>query len=616
VRSVDDLVPSWQDQRLRELNEDRLVRLASSFLHYPVEQFDRGLVDTVEELAGLEWVSRVSVWRLEGRRAVRRALWEASVDAPALALLDRIRIDQWPAVERLAQGEEIHVLTPRQVADDADDSRRMEEAGVRSLLAVPMMAGGACTGFLMLEGTEAEGAFGAIHVTALRSAAAILAEAFVRNEAERRLAEQLRTDHVTGLASRWAFDEVLDDALDRLARDHSPGFALALVDIDRFRVVNDALGHTAGDRLLADVAARLTGVAGPRTTLARLGGDKLLVLHDGEAALDGALARTQDLLDALRAPFDLGGSPVALTASVGLVHAGDASADAVELLRRADLALKRAKEHGGDTIEVDDEHLRERVAERLHREADLRAAVAGDGIEVHYQGEWNLVTGELLAVEALARWQHPTEGLLEAGAFIPLAEESKVIGELGLRVLREACAALGSWRAEGRAQDLLLRVNISARQLRNDDLADQVSDALADSGVPASALCLELTESTLLIDPEGSLARLERLRELGVGLAVDDFGTGYSSLLYLKRLPVTAVKIDRAFVRDLPDPPSDRAIVQAVVHLADALQISCTAEGVETVEQRDALVALGCIRAQGFLLARPEPVATFAARLG
>lgn len=615
VRAAEDLVPSWQEQRQRELNEDRLVRLASAFLHYPVDQFDQGLRDTVEELASLDWVTRVSVWRIEGDRAVRRALWEAPVQAPTLTLLDRIRISDWPAVGRLAAGQEVHILSPRQLADHPDDARRLEESGVRSLLAVPMAAGGEFAGFIMIEATGANAVFGSIHVTALRSAAAILAAAFVRHAAELRLAEQLRVDPITGLGTRWAFDETLAETLDGVSRARSPGFALGLLDIDRFRVVNGALGHTAGDRLLADVATRLSGAAGPRTTLARLGGDKLFVLHDGEAALAGAIARTQDLLEALRAPFDVGGSPVTLTASVGLVHAVDASADAVELLRRADLALKRAKEHGGDTIEIDDEHLRERVASRLHREGELREAVAGDGIEVHYQAEWDLVTGDLVAAEALARWRHPTDGLLEAGDFIPLAEESRVIGALGLRVLREACAALGAWRRDGLATDLLMRVNISARQLRNDDLADQVSDALADSGVPASALCLELTESSLLIDPEGSLARLERLRELGVGLAVDDFGTGYSSLLYLKRLPVTAVKIDRAFVKDLPDPVSDRAIVQAVVQLAAALEITCTAEGVETVEQRDALVALGCHRAQGFLLGRPEPTEQFAARL-
>lgn len=615
VRAAEDLVPAWQEQRQRELNEDRLVRLASAFLHHPVDQFDQGLRDTVEELASLDWVTRVSVWRIEGDRAVRRALWEAPVQAPTLALFDRIRISDWPAVGRLAEGHEVHILSPRQVADDPDNARRLEESGVRSLLAVPMSAGAEFTGFILIEATGADAVFGSIHVTAVRSAAAILAAAFVRHAAELRLAEQLRVDPITGLGTRWAFDEMLAETLDGVGRSRSPGFALGLLDIDRFRVVNDALGHTAGDRLLADVATRLSGAAGPRTTLARLGGDKLLVLHDGEAALAGATARTQDLLDALRAPFDVGGSPVILTASVGLVHAVDASADAVELLRRADLALKRAKECGGDTIEVDDEHLRERVASRLHREAELREAVAGEGIEVHYQAEWDLVSGRLVAAEALARWRHPTEGLLEAGDFIPLAEESRVIGDLGLRVLREACAALGAWRRDGLAADLLMRVNISARQLRNDDLADQVSDALADSGVPASALCLELTESSLLIDPEGSLARLERLRELGVGLAVDDFGTGYSSLLYLKRLPVTAVKIDRAFVKDLPDSPSDRAIVQAVVQLAAALEISCTAEGVETVEQRDALVALGCHRAQGFLLGRPEPTEQFASRL-
>jgi diguanylate cyclase (GGDEF)-like protein/PAS domain S-box-containing protein len=616
LRPVDDVRPTEQDLRQRELNEGRLVRLASSFLHYPVDDFERGLDDAVVELAGLDYVTRVSVWRIEGSRAVRRAMWVASDSAPTVPLLERIRFEDWPAVRHLAQGREVHVGRPTEPGIDPDDARRMEEAGVRSLVAVPMMAGGAFAGFIMAEATRAEVAFGAVHVTTLRSAAAIIAEAFVRNDAERLLAEQLRVDLITGLGSRWAFDEALAASLERSASGQSPGIGLGLLDLDRFRVVNDSLGHSAGDRLLADVATRLTGIAGARTTLARLGGDKLLVLHDDEPSLDSALACSRDLLDGLRAPFDVGDRPVSLTASMGLVHAVDSSADATELLRRADLALKRAKEHGGDTIEVDDEHLRERVASRLHREADLVAAVAGDGIEVHYQGEWDLVSGDLLAVEALARWQHPTEGLLEAGAFIPLAEESQIIGDLGLRVLRDACAALGSWRATGKANDLLLRVNISARQLRNDGLAEQVSDALADSGVPPSALCLELTESALLIDPEGSLARLERLRELGVGLAVDDFGTGYSSLLYLKRLPVTAVKIDRAFVKDLPDPPSDRAIVQAVVQLAEALQITCTAEGVETVEQRDALVALGCHRAQGFLLARPEPTARFASRLG
>jgi diguanylate cyclase (GGDEF)-like protein/PAS domain S-box-containing protein len=615
LRAADDVRPEVQELRQRELNERRLVRLASSFLHYPLEEFDRGLEDAVVELAGLDWVTRVSVWRIEGSRAIRRAFWEAPIDAPRLPLLDRIRIADWPAVNDLVAGHEVHVFSPQQPGLHPDDRRRMEEAGVRSLLAVPMRAAGSFSGFIMVEATMGERTLGAIHVTAVRSAAAILAEAFVRNDAELLLAEQLRTDPITGLGTRWAFDEVLADSLDGLSRDRSPGFAIAVLDIDRFRVVNDALGHEAGDLLLADIAIRLSGAAGPRTTLARLGGDQLLVLHDGEASLADAVARTEDLLDSLRQPFEVGERPVTVTASVGLVHAGDASADAVELLRRADLALKRAKEHGGDTIEVDDEHLRERVATRLHREADLRAAIEGDGIEVHYQGEWDLRSGALVAVEALARWRHPEEGLLAAGSFIPLAEESKVIGELGLRVLREACSALGSWRAAGRALDLVLRVNISARQLRSDGLAEQVSDALADAGVPPEALCLELTESSLLIDPEGSVARLEQLRSLGVGLAVDDFGTGYSSLQYLKRLPVTAVKIDRAFVKDLPEPPSDRAIVQAVVHLAEVLDLTCTAEGVETVEQRDALVRLGCYRAQGFLLARPEPTDAFAARL-
>jgi EAL domain-containing protein (putative c-di-GMP-specific phosphodiesterase class I) len=277
--------------------------------------------------------------------------------------------------------------------------------------------------------------------------------------------------------------------------------------------------------------------------------------------------------------------------------------------------MYQAKAAGGDRVVGDDAQLRAEVGRRLQREAELRSAIEDGGLVVHYQGEWDLTTGELVGAEALARWEHPVEGLLAAGAFIPLAEECGLVEPLGERVLRLACAQVAAWKADGLAGEFLLRVNLSARQLRDHSTVELVAEVLEDTGLAARDLCLELTESAILVDPEGAVRTLQALRVLGVGLAVDDFGTGYSSMLYLKRLPITALKVDQAFVAGLPDDPGDVAIVQSTVQLADLLGLSLTAEGVETEAQRAALVRLGCRHAQGFGLARPEPAEVFVDRL-
>jgi EAL domain-containing protein (putative c-di-GMP-specific phosphodiesterase class I) len=316
----------------------------------------------------------------------------------------------------------------------------------------------------------------------------------------------------------------------------------------------------------------------------------------------------------LEPPFDVGGRPFRLTASAGVAHAAD-SEDAEELIRRADVAMYRAKEQGGDRIVMDDEAMRDEVTARLRHEAELRTAVEGDGLEVHLQGEWSLPDRRLLGAEALARWRRPDGDLVAAGSFIPLAEECGLIHALGTRVLSETCDVVAGWMAQDRHDGFSVRVNLSPLQLRQDELADQIAGVLETSGLPAEHLCLELTESALLDDPERALRVLGSLRDLGVGLAVDDFGTGYSSLLYLKRLPVTSLKIDRAFVSGLPDDAADRAIVAAVVRLADEMGFDVTAEGVETEEQATTLVELGCVRAQGYLLSRPEPADDMAVRL-
>lgn len=605
-------------RQVRLMNEDRLVRLASAFLQVSVDDFEKGLDNAVRELAGLEWVTRVSVWTVDPVRPERvdlRAEWSASRGAPAMPLAPRINANNLRIAQLVLRGKEVHLSEPWDDALgflDQQDIARL--AGTTSLLAVPMISDGRVTGAVMLESTLGDVAYAASHSTTVRSAAAILSGAFVRHEAEQNLAIQARTDRVTGLGNRWAFDEALDRALFDVAAGRSVGFGLGLIDLDRFKLVNDVLGHSAGDRLLADLAQRLLAAADPDTVIARLGGDEMLVLLGNSQSAAESCERMEAMVSALEPPFHLGNEALVITASVGIVHADDASMDAEELRSRADLAMYRAKARGGDAIDVDDPNRPGHGDHMLRLESQLRAAIRVGDLDVHFQGEFGLASGQLVGAEALVRWQHPDHGLLTAAQFVPLAEERGLVAQLGDIVLRKACAAAAPWRALD--DQFVLRVNLAADQLRNADLPEQMLDVLDDAGLPPEALCLELTESTLLADPVGSQAILEKIRGHGIGLAIDDFGTGYSSILQLKLLPLTSLKIDRSFVSGLPDSEVDRAIVQSTIGLADTLGLAVTAEGVETEAQRRMLIDFGCSSAQGFLLGRPEPADQFARRLG
>jgi len=609
-----------RELRSRSLTEHRMLRLASAFLEVPYADFEQGLDSALGILAGLSWVTRASVWTvddLDRGYLTRRATWTAPANAPTVDLPGRIGTDALMLTRRLAAGEEVHLA-------HRDDGPRpgwetehavLASAGTESLLAVPMTAHGHFSGAVVIESALEGASYDATHTSTVRAAAAIIAQALVRHEAERRLIEQARSDRVTGLSNRWAFDEALDRALARLQRGDSLGVGLGLVDLDRFKVVNDSLGHAVGDHLLADVASRLRSAADDSMVIARLGGDELLVLLDDSPDRSDAHWRLATLLDALRVPFTPGGAgPLVMTASAGLVHTHDGHTTAGELLRRADVAMYAAKGRGGDAIALDDPATDVDDVLHLRREVDLREALGSDGLEVHFQGEWDLTTDRLVGAEALARWNHPTEGLLAAGEFIPLAEATGLIDRLGHRVLRDACRAARPWLGTRNGPEVL-RVNVASSQLRRPDFVHQVVDALADAGLPPRHLCLELTESTLLVDPAAAATRFEQLREIGVGLAIDDFGTGYSSILQLKRLPLTAVKVDRSFVSGLARASSDRAIVAATVSMARGLGLDVTAEGVETETQREILLELGCTRAQGFLLSRPEPAAAIASRV-
>lgn len=414
-------------------------------------------------------------------------------------------------------------------------------------------------------------------------------------------------DSLTGLPNRALFADRLELALRRGRRGQRRGrpFAVLFLDLDRFKGVNDGLGHLAGDRLLVEVGRRLAARLRPGDTVARFGGDEFALLVEGDVA--DVLRVADRLLTAFDQPFDLDGREVRAAASIGIAPSSgvDGTRQPEHLLRDADAALHQAKAQGGGRYVLFDQAMHARALERLELEAELRRALADGELELHFQPIVALERGAVVAAEALARWRHPERGLIPPGIFVPMAEETGLIHPLGRWALRAACTQAKAWREDGRP--LRVAVNVSTREMQQPDFAEQVLRTLADIGLGADALVLELTEGVLLVRTAQVTGTLDRLAAAGVRLVIDDFGTGYASLGYLKHLPVHGLKIDRTFVRDVPGDAGSEAIVEAVLALAARMELSVTAEGVETADQAAFLRQRGCRSAQGFLFGRPAP---------
>jgi diguanylate cyclase (GGDEF)-like protein/PAS domain S-box-containing protein len=434
-----------------------------------------------------------------------------------------------------------------------------------------------------------------------------------RREMRERLAHAAVHDQLTGLPNRVLFMDRLELALSRARRDHH-NVALMFLDLDRFKLINDSLGHEMGDHLLTRVAQRLGTALRAVDTLARFGGDEFTVLcevSDKAEALD--IARR--LVDAMQKPLTLGESEMFVTVSVGIALSLDGRESGAEMLRNADVAMYRAKEVGPSRTEVyrpDDET---GTIRRLRTSNELHRALERDEFEVFYQPMVDLQSRTMMGMEALVRWHHPTRGLLLPGEFISLAEDAGLIVPLGAWVLREACRQVARWDTlRGAAgQDpgrLNVSVNVSAQQLSDPTFPRQVASALEGSGLDPQKLWLEITESTLMSTGDASVATLSAIRALGPHLEIDDFGTGYSSLSYLKRLPVEALKVDQSFVDELDCDADDVAIVRAIVGLGESLRLGIVAEGVERPAQASALLALGCVLAQGYLYGYPQPASS------
>jgi diguanylate cyclase (GGDEF)-like protein len=422
-----------------------------------------------------------------------------------------------------------------------------------------------------------------------------------RREAERQLAHQALHDALTGLANRVLFMDRLDQALARLQRHASP-LALLFVDLDHFKVVNDSLGHAAGDEVLVQAADRLRRTLRPADTIARFGGDEFVILCEDAAGRAEAEEIAGRISVALARPFKIGDQEVVLTASTGIVIANDTHTDSGALLRDADTAMYRAKERGRANSQVFDNSMRMRAIQRLELETSLRRAIDTDELRVLYQPQVRLSDGATVACEALVRWQHPERGLIDPADFIPIAEESGLITPLGDWVMRRVAADMK------RSGGLLpVSVNVSPRQLADPDFVGNTRDIITEAGITPADLCLEVTESALFSDPDTALLRLTALRGIGVRLAIDDFGIGFSSLWHLRQVPeVDLLKIDRAFISEIGRNPKDSAIVGAVIVLAGSLGMDIVAEGIETEEQAAELRAMGADFGQGWYFGRPR----------
>ena len=422
-----------------------------------------------------------------------------------------------------------------------------------------------------------------------------------RRRAEKQIRHLAHYDALTDLPNRALFHERLREELAHAAPNRQ--LALLYIDIDEFKSVNDTLGHQAGDELLQSVAASLCREAGPNEFIARLGGDEFAIMQTGIKSQAEVIGLVTRVFDVIRTPFECHDHQVTSDASVGVAVAPQHGTDLDQILKNADLAMYAAKAAGRRTWRFFEPAMDARVKARRMLELDMRQALADGAFEVYYQPCVSLADNTITGCEALLRWRHPERGMISPADFIPVAEETGLINELGEWVLNTACKDAMTWPG-----DFKLAVNVSPVQFKSGSLPLKIAAALAASRLPARRLELEITEAVLIRDDDAALAILHQLRALGVRIALDDFGTGYSSLSYLQRFPFDKIKIDRCFVNDLAT-QGGSSIVQAVVNIADARHMMTLAEGVETSEQRESLRALGCSEMQGFLFSRPVPAA-------
>ena len=513
------------------------------------------------------------------------------------------------AIEEGLSGQIFRTGAPLAVADYdtfAGRSPEMPSGAFGSVMGVPLASGGKTVGVIGLASGTTDRAFGPRETHALVRFAQLASIALDNSRLFDAAQRGALHDPTTGLPNR---DLLADRIAHALASTPADGTAVAviLLDLDRFKVINESVGHAVGDRLLAAVGQRLTGSLRPSDTVARFGGDEFGILLDPVLDADDARRIAERIGNELRAPFPMGGREWFISASLGIALGRPGRATPGEMLREAEIAMVRVKGDPSKRYAMFEPSMSDQTMDRIDMENDLRRALERGELRLYYQPLVDLASDRIVGFEALVRWQHPVRGLVPPMAFIPLAEETGLIVPLGRWVLETACRQATRWHAaRPGGPKLLMSVNLSARQFVQPDLVDQVDAILAETGMDPTLLELEITESVVMDQSEVGIRTLSRLRDMGVRLVLDDFGTGYSSLSYLRHLPLDTIKIDRTFVSGL-DGEADRSIVDAVIGLAHGLRISVVAEGIETEDQFEVLRAMGCDVGQGYLFARPLP---------
>jgi diguanylate cyclase (GGDEF)-like protein/PAS domain S-box-containing protein len=614
IGTIIDVTESRQAARRQAMEHAVTQMLANA------ESVADALADTIRTICqAFDWACG-AYWAAEGESLRRAAAWH--IDAPEVA--DFLAIEAATSTRELPPRKSGGLLrrawrdgAPVWLADVASEpdfrrGRNAAAAGLHCAFAFPVVARGERLGIMEFYGRSIKQPDPEL-LAVTRSLGSQIGQFMVRKDAEERVRFVATHDALTSLPNRVMFGQRLDHAIAQAQR-HGRRLAVLFLDLDRFKVINDTLGHESGDALLREVARRLTQSLRATDTVARLGGDEFVVLLEDLPEPLFVATVAQKIIAALGEGYVLAGREYHVTASVGASTFPDDAADAQTLLKNADMAMYRAKEQGRNTFQFYSSQLNLHSVQRLNLESGLRRAIEREEFVLHYQPQVELRTGRITGAEALVRWLHPELGLLPPGRFIGIAEETGLIVPIGDWVLRSACAAQRAWMDRG-LPALRVSVNLSARHFMRSELAHDVSAALAATGCDPARLELEITETSVMQEPERVVTLLQQIREIGVSVAIDDFGTGHSSLAYLKRFPVDNLKIDRSFIADVPADKNNVAITQAVIAMGHSLGLRVIAEGVETPAQHGFLLAQKCDEYQGYFFSKPLPEAEFVALL-
>jgi diguanylate cyclase (GGDEF)-like protein len=536
--------------------------------------------------------------------SVLDAEWPIRYDKPDPDPLGEVAFDADPIFMEMRDLKTPYLTGVADLNDTYID-RAVEAAGVSPAAgaAVPLLMGETTWGIIGFLHLNLHAWLGA-EINALQAVASLLVQMQARIDAEEKTRYNANHDELTGLPNRRAF---LEELKSRLQAKRPT--AVMLIDLDRFKFMNDFLGHGSGDRLLMTIADRIRTSIRTNDFAARLAGDEFIFIADNVSEPFELLGTAQRILDLIARPVSIAGQEVSHTASIGIAVADDKVSDPLELLGWADVAMYAAKDRGRNQFVIVDDELRASEHERSDTEFRLREAIERQGLRLYYQPEVDLRTGKLLAVEALLRWNHPEKGIVAAADFIKIAEETGLVTDIGRFVFVEACRQLAEWRKEYPELEFVVRVNMSPADLRVKGLVDFVRDCLLRYEVPGRRLCVEITEYAMVDDPESTIKALKAFQDLGVEIALDDFGTGTGTYTELKTFPVDLLKIDRSFVMGVVTDRFDQVIVKNVVDLGEALDMGVIAEGIEDTDVVQKLLDLGCCRGQGYLISRPVPPA-------